>query len=288
MHRGEAWHCPACDATAPIAQPRHFSTTNYASACDRCTGVGVLLSPRPEKLIVHPEKPLCGGAMHSPGYWPQTYLCQDTGICQALGARYGYDPFQTPWDAMSEEARHAFLFGDPEPLERTYRSKSHGRLVTGTQRWEGFFGGWVTDWDVHGTYTHAEPCPLCAGSGLKPEFLAVTLAGHSLHELSQMPLDELDCVLGGLPALSEGPSPLRTSLETARRRLRFLRQVGLGYLDLNRPLRHPLGRRGAAHPVGGPPGQRADVAHHPAGRAVARHAPCGAGGPARRPRGASR
>lgn len=235
MVRADVWLCPACGAAAPIAQPRHFSTTNYASACDRCTGLGVLLSPRPEKLIVRPEKPLCGGAMHSPGYWPQTYLCQDTGICQALGARYGYDPLGTPWNEMSEEARTAFLFGTTEPLECTYRSKSSGRLVTHTQPWQGFFGGWVTDWDVHGTYTHAEPCPRCSGSGLKPEFLAVTLAGHSLGELSQMPLEELDQVLAALPALPEGDILLHRSLDTARRRLRFLQQVGLGYLDLDRP-----------------------------------------------------
>jgi excinuclease ABC subunit A len=173
--------------------------------------------------------------MHSPGYWPQTYLCQDTGICQALGERYGYDPFQTPWLEMSNEARHAFLYGDREPLERTYRSKSHGRMVTHSQRWEGFFGGWVTDWDVHGTYTRAEPCPQCSGAGLKPEYLAVTLTGHNLHELSEMPLDELERVLEGLPALPEGAVPLRNGLDTALRRLRFLRQVGLGYLNLNRP-----------------------------------------------------
>jgi excinuclease ABC subunit A len=235
MRRDDEWLCPACGATALIAQPRHFSTTNYASACDRCSGVGVLLVPRPEKLIVRPEKPLCGGAMHSPGYWPQTYLCQDTGICQALGERYGYDPFQTPWLEMSEEARQAFLYGDREPLERTYRSKSHGRMVTHSQRWEGFFGGWVTDWDVHGTYTRAEPCPQCGGAGLKPEYLAVTLASHNLHELSEMPLEELEHVLQRLPALPEGAVALRSSLDTARRRLRFLRQVGLGYLNLNRP-----------------------------------------------------
>ncbi|HNS50316.1 MAG TPA: ATP-binding cassette domain-containing protein [Anaerolineae bacterium] len=235
MVRGDGWLCPACGAAAPIAQPRHFSTTNYASACDRCTGLGVLLSPRPEKLIVHPERPLCGGAMHSPGYWPQTYLCQDTGICQALGARYGYDPFRTPWNEMGEEARTAFLFGSAEPLECTYRSKSRGSLVTHTQPWQGFFGGWVTDWDVHGTYTHAEPCPRCSGSGLKPEFLAVTLDGHNVGDLSQMPLEELDRVLSALPALPESAILLRRSLDTARRRLRFLRQVGLGYLDLDRP-----------------------------------------------------
>jgi excinuclease ABC subunit A len=231
----EEWTCTACDATAPAAEPRHFSTTSYASACDECTGVGILLQPQPEKLIVHPDKPLCAGAMHSPGYWPQTYLCKDTGIAQALGARYGFDPSATPWNEMSEDACHAFLYGADEPITYTYRSKSHGRLVTHTSSWEGFYGGWVRDWDVHGTYTKQAACPSCGGAGLRPEYLAVRLAGHNMHELSEMPLDRLARVLEQLPLPSGVTHTVQRSLETAGRRLRFLRKVGLGYLNLNRP-----------------------------------------------------
>jgi excinuclease ABC subunit A len=235
MARGEGWLCAQCGATAAVAQPRHFSTENYASACDACTGVGILLEPQPEKLIVRPDKPLCAGAMYSPGYWPQTYLCQDTGVAQALGARYGFDPSTTPWQEMSEEARQAFLFGDPEPLVRTYRSKGSGRLKTVTQSWEGFYGGWVRDWDVHGTYTKAVTCPGCGGSGLRPEYLAVTLSGQNVHTLSEMPLDDLAAFLEDLSPVDEATGAAKTSLKIMRRRLRFMRTVGLGYLTLNRP-----------------------------------------------------
>jgi excinuclease ABC subunit A len=235
MERGDSWVCPSCGATSPIALPRHFSTTNYASVCDQCTGVGTLLMPEPEKLITHPDRPLCGGAMHSPGYWPQTYLCQDTGIAQALGTRYGFDPLKTPWSEMTAEARHAFLYGDDQPLQRTYRSKSSGRTVTRTEPWEGFYGGWVRDWDVHGTYTESVPCPSCAGAGLRAEYLAVALSGQNIHELGEMPLEQLARVLESLSIRPEDVSRVRISLRVARRRLHFLQQVGLGYLHLNRP-----------------------------------------------------
>ncbi|MFC2029932.1 hypothetical protein ACFLWA_04295 [Chloroflexota bacterium] len=235
MRRHQAWICPDCHSTAKIAQPRHFSTTNYASACDECTGVGTLLIPQLEKLITQPQKPLCGGAMHSPGYWPQTYLCQDTGVAQALGTRYGFDPSATPWNEMTEEARQAFLYGDDRPLERTYRSKSSGRLTTVSQPWEGFYGGWVRDWDVHGTYTKPLLCPRCDGAGLRSEYLAVTLAGHDIHTLSEMSLDHLGSVLEGLSLLPADRSMVARSLDTARQRLSFLHKVGLGYLHLNRP-----------------------------------------------------
>jgi excinuclease ABC subunit A len=142
---------------------------------------------------------------------------------------------KTHWIELTAEAKQAFLHGDDQPLERTYRSKSTGQTVTQTEPWEGFYGGWVRDWDVHGTYTKSVPCPSCAGAGLRPEYLAVTLADHNMHELSQMPLEQLAHVLDSLSIQTEDASMMATSLRVAQRRLRFLQQVGLGYLHLNRP-----------------------------------------------------
>ena len=123
MVRGREWRCPSCAATAPIARPRHFSPSTYAAACRTCHGVGTLQVARPEKLIVHPEKPLCAGAMYSPGFFPNGYLCQPYNhgyyLLQALAARYGFDPCTTPWNEMPAQAQQAFLFGDPEHLDIT-------------------------------------------------------------------------------------------------------------------------------------------------------------------------
>jgi excinuclease ABC subunit A len=83
---------------------------------------------------------------------------------------------------------------------------------------------------VGGTYTQTETCPDCQGARLRPEYLAVTLGGYNAHELSEMPLSELARVLEGV----EVPTHAAANLETARRRLRFLLQVGLGYLHLHR------------------------------------------------------
>lgn len=71
---GEEWVCPACNTRTPMAQSRHFSSTTYAAACLTCHGVGTLQTPNPQKLIIHPEKPLCAGAMYSPGFFPKGYL----------------------------------------------------------------------------------------------------------------------------------------------------------------------------------------------------------------------
>jgi excinuclease ABC subunit A len=142
---------------------------------------------------------------------------------------------------MTKQAQDAFLFGDDGTYMVTYRSKStgqmRGKLRTHSWKWRGFFGkdSWIWTWDVHGTYTKTVTCPECKGKGLLPEYLAVTLQGRDMYEISEMPLTELEKMLERVPAPPPEIAMIETSLKIALRRLRFLRQVGLGYLNLNRP-----------------------------------------------------
>jgi excinuclease ABC subunit A len=241
--RQDTWRCPRCGESAPVAPPRYFQPTHYTAACTVCNGVGTLRKPNPAKLIVHPELPLCGGAMHSPGFFPKGYLCKPFNggyyHVQALAVKYGFDPATTPWDAMSPEAQHAFLFGDPEPMPVHYESKNGRTSRDYTAPFPGFFR-WIGDWDVGGTYTDTELCPGCAGGKLRPAYLAVTLGGHTLHDLSTMPLSALYDVLAALPLDAPDRSPdvqrwIEPSLATCLRRLHFLLRVGVGYMHLDRP-----------------------------------------------------
>ncbi|MGD9093886.1 MAG: hypothetical protein PVF74_13640, partial [Anaerolineales bacterium] len=239
--RGAQWRCPNCQAKAPVAEPRHFSPANYAASCLECNGVGTLQVPNPGKLIIHPEKPLCAGAMHSPGFFPKGYLCKPYNhghdILQALAARYDFDPLTTPWDQMSAEAQKAFLFGDLQPMQVTFQTRT--RTSTRRETFPGFYG-WIRDWDVGGTYTDTKPCPLCDGARLRPEYLAVTLLGHNLYELSEMSLSELGSIIQDISReVSERDAGsvmgvVETSLEKTIKCLHFIERVGLGYLNLNR------------------------------------------------------
>jgi excinuclease ABC subunit A len=242
MTRGDEWICPQCHAIAPIAKPQYFSSAHWASACEKCSGLGFLFTPQPEKLIVNPDKPLCAGAMFSPGYWPKTYLCKDQPIIAELGKRYEFDPFKTPWREMSEEARNVFLYGDGHTYTFSYISKSTGKWK-GKERqsrwtWRGFYSkdSWIFNWDIHGTYTKKILCSKCNGAGLRPEFLAVTLQTKNIYELNEMPLTELEKHIKKVPHPTPDVPLVGTSLEIILRRLRFLRQVGIGYLHLNRPI----------------------------------------------------
>ena len=228
--------CLTCGTAIPPVTPRHFLSTTYAAACLTCHGVGTLQEPNPAKLITHPEKPLCAGAMYSPGFFPKGYLGEPFNggyyVVRAVAERYGFDPEQTPWREMSPEAQQAFLFGDPRPLTVHYESRT-GRQRAHEETFHGFYG-WVRDWDVGGTYTDTRPCPDCGGSRLRPEYLAVTLAGLNIHQLSGLPLARLAQTLEALALPTNALPAVSASLETARRRLRFLRQVGLSYLHLDR------------------------------------------------------
>lgn len=232
----QGWVCPICGVQAPLARPRDFSPSTYGAACRECHGVGSLQVPVPEKLIIDPARPLCSGAMYSPGFFPKGYLCKPFNgghdMLQALAKRYGFDPQSTPWEAMTPQAQQAFLFGDPEPMPVVYRNRK-GQTTTRVQPFPGFYG-FIRDWDVGGTYTRTEHCPQCGGAGLRPEYLAVTLAGLNVHQLHNLPLAQLEQVLDVFAGMVPGDHPARHNLKVARRRLAFLGQVGLGYLYLDR------------------------------------------------------
>ena len=231
MTRGTEWTCPGCAARAPIAAPRQFTSSTYSAACIQCNGVGSMQIPNPRKLIIHPEKPLIEGAMHSPGFFPNGYLGKPFNggyyMLQALAGHHGFDPHRTPWNEMSEEARHDFLFGSEIKLPVHYQNRQGGSYAR-QSKFPGFFG-FIRDWDVGGTYTDNIPCPDCQGARLRPQYLAVKLNGFNVHELSRMTLRELKRVMDSVK-----PASRDLSLSTVRLRLKFLIRVGLGYLHLDR------------------------------------------------------
>ncbi|MFW9882951.1 MAG: ATP-binding cassette domain-containing protein [Candidatus Thorarchaeota archaeon] len=240
MKRGETLECPACGTQVPLLRPKDFSSRTYTSACVTCSGVGHRQVPIPEKLIIHSDKPICAGAMYSPGYFPRGYFCTPTswagGALDALGERYGFDPKRTPWNEIPEHVQNVFLYGDPnpEPLDITYMGTRRGKRleVKSKGHWSGFYR-WVSDWDVGGTYTRREHCEECDGSGLRQKYRTIKLRGHSINELNGVPISELKRILGVIKLTKKGEIA-RSSLEKIIKRLGFLEKVGLGYLHLNR------------------------------------------------------
>ena len=227
--------------SGPSLPPEYFFRSTYRAACTHCHGVGSTMVPNPNKLIVRPDLPLCGGAMHSPGFFPKGYLCKPFNggydEVQAFASRHGFDPATTPWNEMSEEARQGFLFGEEAEHEVRFESRK-GTVRTRRMRFSGFYR-WIGNWDLHGTYTDAVPCSECDGSGLRAEPRAVHLGGKSIDQLLALPVDLLSEHLSAqsIPTMLDGRARsehLQSAYDTAVARLQFLRRTGLSYLTLNR------------------------------------------------------
>jgi len=237
MKKEEKWYCEKCSISIPYAKPRHFISTNYSAACLKCHGVGSFQVPNPNKLIIHPDKPLCKGAMYSPGFFPKGYLCKPYNggyyIVQALASRYSFDPFSTPWNEMSEEAKRAFLFGEKKPLDVVFENKK-GNIYNRVIKFQGYYDHWLRDWDVGGTYTDKEVCDECHGKKLRPQYLAISLYGYNIPQMCEIPLNELYEILKKRKIKENIPEVVKNSFKIILNRLEFLIKTGLGYINLNR------------------------------------------------------
>ena len=229
--------CEKCETRIPLPNPINFDSSSYRAACKKCHGIGTINVPNPDKLLIDPEKPLCKGAMYSPGFWPQGYLCKPYNggyyVLQALAKRYAFDPASTPWNEMSNEAQDAFLYGSDEPLEVHYENRK-GHKRTYTSKYTGFYHGWVDEWDIGGTYTDVKPCESCKGAKLRPEYLSVTLDGYNIHQLSELAFVDLLKIIESISLEKNVPDIVHSSYETVKDRLKFLIKTGLGYVHMNR------------------------------------------------------
>ena len=101
MRKGEDnWICPKCKTTASLVKPAHFSPLSLISSCEKCKGLGYFGIPNIDKLVIHPDKPICDGALYSPGFWPYGYYCKPLNsayyLLKEIGRRYNFDPEKTP------------------------------------------------------------------------------------------------------------------------------------------------------------------------------------------------
>jgi excinuclease ABC subunit A len=223
--------------------PRQFSFNSHQGACTECDGLGQAHQVSMEALIAAPDRPLLEGALIDgpvgstlgrKGGRPERAIA-------AFAKREGI-ALHKAWAALPEAHQELLLFGDGAPLRFTQRGWGrHFRAKSTT--FEGL-SGMVLEWykgDERDKWAeHVEPiladvpCPACAGERLKPEVRAVTLAGRNISQFCQSTVEQaLDAVAGWHLDKTErqvAEQPLQEIVS----RLGFLKDVGLGYLNLNR------------------------------------------------------
>jgi excinuclease ABC subunit A len=235
------FHCKKCNKSITIT-PKSLSPLNLQSHCTKCKGIGSYGLPNIDKLIIHPEKPICGGALYSPGFWPFGYYCKQYNhpyyTLRAMAKKYGYDPEETPWNEMSKEAQKAFLFGTEEVFEFEYETRTVSRS-TRKSKWWGPFNEWGSSYfqfgDLFETYTDRHICDQCYGQKLREEYLTIKLKNKNIHELKQLTFTELLDVLNTLTEDDfQNQNHLLQYWERIKLRLKYLIKVGLGYLNSDR------------------------------------------------------
>ncbi len=226
-----AWSCADCSTSAVPIEPRHLMGSPVA-ICPECLGLGSVRHAVPDKMVLRPDAPICRGCF---ALGIVSAFCDQKlsgyGSLLALAERYGFDPRGTPWSALSDQARNAFIFGDPVPFPR---KPGQGSWRGGGNSREWFWPG-VDPWargDVGGSWSQEVTCDACDGKGLRAPYLALRLQGRDRTELFRMSLGEIESLLEsvGIPDDKHAVDARMLAL----RRLGFLRSVGLGYLHLDR------------------------------------------------------
>ena len=230
--------CPQHGHSIDDLQPRDFSFNAPYGACPECDGLGVHRVIDVDHLVSAPDKPIGHGALgnifNMSNYWPQ--------VLDAVAVHLGYDPDVT-WNEISPADRTVFIEGlGDKKIDVSYRTLD-GR-DTG---WQATFPGLANILMTRYTESDNEklreriepfiieqPCSSCHGARLKPEILAVTVGDKSIYDVCCMSTRDALAFFEGL-TLTERESFIGARIvKEIVERLRFLVDVGLGYLTLER------------------------------------------------------
>jgi excinuclease ABC subunit A len=229
--------CARCGFSFPEIAPRLFSFNSPAGACAACGGLGTRHVFDEARIVPDPDRSLAGGAIEP---WRRGSYYR--GVLAAVAAHLGVD-LETPWRRLPKRAREAILHGlgdEKVPMELPRRGR--GRSQRLKRRFDGVLGelerraaSLGEDAAEVAAWRSPAPCPECQGTRLRPEARAVRLGVRSLPELCRLPIDEAERALADLELPPERRAVADRVLREIADRLRFLRDVGLGYLTLDRP-----------------------------------------------------
>jgi excinuclease ABC subunit A len=235
----ENFACPEHGVSLPELEPRIFSFNSPHGACPRCTGLGAQLEIDPDLLVPDPSVTLAEGALVP---WSVGNGGFYEGVVQAICDRYEIDP-DTPWRDLPPERQDLFLYGTGgERILITYRNRM-GRKRQYAMAFEGLVRSLERRYRETDSgqqrerieeYMSFRPCPQCDGARLKPEVLAVTVGGSSIHEFTRQSVTQALRFLDELELTRTEELIGRRIVKEIRERLTFLADVGVGYLQLDR------------------------------------------------------
>ena len=228
----EKYGCPDCGISLPELEPRHFSFNSPFGACATCSGLGTKRTASPELILGDATISILEGVI-LPWGEPDGYLRRV--ILPGLAKQLRFE-LNMPWGKLPDRVKFELLFGT---------SKKKGEDES---RWEGILSNVqrryseTTSDSVRSEleeYMIVAACPDCHGRRLKPESLAVTLHGRNIGEFTECSASAALAIAESVPIREPGKPGLDAGiagpiLKEVRERLRFLVDVGLDYLTLDR------------------------------------------------------
>ena len=234
--------CPTCDVSVPEMTPRAFSFNSPHGACRACQGLGSVYDFDPGRLVPDASRALADGAV-APWAKGDERLMQE--MFAGLARAFGLDP-AVPFARLPKRMRDIVLFGAPGRRvasdEGGARSKDRAKRDPFGVDFEGVIpnlrrrfeeGSW-TEQEALEPYRALQPCPECLGERLRAESRSVRVKGRRLAEFVDVPVSEVLPVFEALELSEREYLIAGRVLREIRDRLRFLVDVGVGYLTLAR------------------------------------------------------
>jgi len=233
--------CPVSGFTIEEIEPRLFSFNNPYGACPECDGLGTELFFEPELVVPNEELSLNRGAIAP---WTRTSATSPyyQQTLESLAKHYK-QPMTKPWKDLPEDFREIVLYGSIDDVTFTYddgvrrysTSKPFEGVITNIERrWRETESNWVRE-ELE-RYQSDQACEACTGYRLKPQALAVKIAGLHIGEVTDLSIREAKAWFDTLPEhLTKKQNEIAARiLKEIRERLTFLNDVGLEYLTLSR------------------------------------------------------
>lgn len=232
----EKFSCPSCNISLDEITPRIFSFNGPYGACPKCSGLGDKLEFDPDLVIPDRNLTLAEGAI-APWGEAASYYVQKLN---AVGEAYGFD-LDTPIKDLTKEQLKVILYGSDKAIKFTHRMErsywEHEGEFEGVMNWLQRRYRETSSEHVRFhlyRYMSSIVCSECGGQRLKPESLAVTIAGRSIAEVTSLPVKNIAEFINELKLTEREELIAKMILKEIKARLKFLTDVGLDYISLSR------------------------------------------------------
>ena len=230
--------CPECGHSIDELEPRLFSFNNPAGACSGCDGLGMKQYFDPERIVLHPEASLAEGAIRG---WDRRNVYY-FHMLNSLAEHFGFD-IDTPFEALAKKHQQAILHGSGKQEVAFAYVNDRGDVIKRTHPFEGIIPNMerrYRDTDSQSVreelakFLSTHPCPDCEGTRLRRDARHVFVDERNLPAITSMPVGEAELYFEQLQLEGRKGEIANKILKELRARYRFLVDVGLNYLTLNR------------------------------------------------------